>query len=349
MNIYLCSTLRHFLFATLKSLSVRDELSHIIVITDQQGLDPNRFELSVLPSTISVKFVERKQILDNVYGGKLGFVHKLFATANISSKFFQERTLKKLDECDLLSSEYGLKGTTLYLFNDRNRLARLMRLAFIEYEVIEDGLSNYTGSELSLAERYVLSKKGRRFIGDDKRCSAIHLLTPKLAASQLAPKVKPINFISYINVNSFIYPLFKVDKSKVSIPEVIIATQPISIGNMIESECDIAVFQKIVDYLKFKDYSYAFKVHPRENEMKYRIEFPDTDFIESKIPLELLAFSSCESPIVLSIYSSAGMGFEEHCRRATLIKDEEAEYQADIYAQWQKDLIDVDKRLERIL
>lgn len=348
MNIYLCSTLRHFLFATLKSLSVRDELSHIIVITDQQGLDPNHFELSALPSTISVKFVERKQILDSVYNGPLGLIHKLFATANISSQFFQERTLKKLDKCDLLNSEYGLKDTTLYLFNDRNRLARLMRLAFVEYEVIEDGLSNYTGSELSFAERYVLNKKGRRFIGDDKRCCAIHLLTPKLAASQLAPKVKQINFISHINVNSFIYPLFKVDKSEVSIPEVIIATQPISIGNMSESECDITVFQKMVDYLKINNHSYAFKVHPRENEMKYMDAFPDAHFIESKIPLELLVFSSCESPTVLSIYSSAGMGFEEYCKRATLIKDDEAEQQADIYAQWQKDLVDVDKRLEEI-
>lgn len=348
MNIYLCSTLRHFLFATLKSLSVRDELSHIIVITDQQGLDPNRFELSVLPSTISVKFLERKQILDNVYGGMLGLVHKLFATANISSKFFQERTFNKLDECGLLNSEYGLKDTTLYLFNDRNRLARLMRLAFVEYEVIEDGLSNYTGSELSFAERYVFRKNGRRFIGDDKRCRAIHLLTPKLAASQLSPKVKLINFISHINVNSFIYPLFKVDKSKVSIPEVIIATQPISIGNMSESECDIAVFQKMVDYLKINNYSYAFKVHPRENEMKYMDAFPDAHFIESKTPLELLVFSSCESPTVLSIYSSAGMGFEGYCHRATLIKDDEAEQQAEIYAQWQKNLIDVDRRLKEI-
>lgn len=348
MNIYLCSTLRHFLFATLKSLSVRDELSHIIVITDQQGLDPNRFDLSVLPSTISVKFVERKKILESVYGGTLGLFHKLFATANISSKFFRERTLNKIDECGVLSSVHGLKDATLYLFNDRNRLARLMRLAFFEYEVIEDGLSNYTGTELSFVERYVLSKKGRRFIGDDKRCSAIHLLTPNLAASQLTPKVKLINFINHIDVNSFIYPLFKVDKSEVSIPKVIIATQPISIGNMADSECDIAVFQKMVDYLKCKNHSYAFKVHPRENEMKYRVAFPDADFIESKIPLELLAFSSCESPIVLSIYSSAGMGFEGYCHRATLIKDEEAEYQADIYTQWQKDLIDVEKRLERI-
>ena len=348
MNIYLCSTLRHFLFATLKSLSDRDELSHIIVITDQQGLDPNRFELSVLPSTISVEFVERKQILDSVYGGGVGLVHKLFATANISSKFFRERTLRKLDECGLLNSEYGLKGTTLYLFNDRNRLARLMRLAFVEYEVIEDGLSNYTGSKLSFAELYVLSKKGRRFIGDDKRCTAIHLLTPKLAASQLKSKVKLINFISHINVNSYIYPLFKVDKSEVFVPEVIIATQPISIGNMNESECDIAVYKKMVDYLKIKKHSYAFKVHPRENETKYRVVFPDADFIESKIPLELLVFSSCESPIVLSIYSSAGMGFEDYCHRVTLIKDEEAENQADIYVQWQKDRIDIDKRLEEI-
>lgn len=348
MNIYLCSTLRHFLFALLRSLKDGGQQSRIIVITDQQNIDPNRFDLSVLPNTISVKFVGRKQILDRVYGKGLGLVHKLFATANISSKFFQDRTLKKLDECDLLNSKHGLEGTNLYLFNDRNRLARLMRLAFVEYEVIEDGLSNYTGSELSFIERYILNKKGRRFIGDDKRCNAIHLLAPKLAANQLASKVKLIKFISPINVNSLIYPLFKVKKSEISIPEVIIATQPISMSNMDESECDIAVYQKMVDYLKLKNHSYAFKVHPRENEMKYMVAFPDSHFIESKTPLELLVFSSSESPTVLSIYSSAGMGFEGYCRRATLIKDDEAEQQAEIYGQWRTNLVDVDKRLEAI-
>ncbi|WP_241906915.1 glycosyltransferase family 52 [Vibrio lentus] len=337
------------MFALLKSLYDEGQQGRIIVITDQQSLDPNCFDLSVLPSTISVKFVGRKQILDSVYDGRLGLVHKLFATANISSNFFRKRTLKKLNEYGLLNSKHDLEGASLYLFNDRNRLARLMRLAFTEYEVIEDGLSNYTGSELSFIERYVLNKKGRRFIGDDERCNAIHLLTPKLAAHQLSSKVKLIKFISSINVNSFIYPLFKVDKSEVSIPEVIIATQPISMANMNESKIDIAVYQKMVDYLKLKNHSYAFKVHPRENEMKYIEAFPDAHFIESKTPLELLVFSSSESPTVLSIYSSAGMGFEGYCERATLIKDDEAEQQAEIYGQWRKNLVDVDKRLEAIL
>ncbi|MGB1975123.1 MAG: hypothetical protein ACPHQD_13895, partial [Vibrio toranzoniae] len=63
MNLYLCSTLRHFLFALLKSLKEVNQESRIIVVTDQQGLEPESFDLSILPSTITVKFTGRKKLL----------------------------------------------------------------------------------------------------------------------------------------------------------------------------------------------------------------------------------------------------------------------------------------------
>ncbi|MFA0284791.1 hypothetical protein AB4504_24525, partial [Vibrio sp. 10N.222.55.F12] len=79
---------------------------------------------------------------------------------------------------------------------------------------------------------------------------------------------------------------------------MIIATQPISIAGMNESGGDIRVYRKMVEYLEDNNYSYAFKVHPRESEVKYRNAFPNSLFFKSKVPLELLVFSSSNLPVV---------------------------------------------------
>ncbi|CAK1799120.1 hypothetical protein F0248_07570 [Vibrio crassostreae] len=349
MNLYLCSTLRHFLFALLKSLKEAEQESRIIVVTDQQGLEPESFDLSILPSTITVKFIGRKKLLKEIYSGGVGFIHKRFAVANYQCDFFKNRTANKLYEIEVLSEPLTDEKMRLFLFNDRNRLSRLMRLAFPSYEVIEDGLSNYTGTELSLTDRFLSNKKGRRYIGDDRRCKFIHLLQPELAPSQIAKKVQRIDFIDSNNVNKFLYSIFKLDNSNVDVPDVIIATQPISISGMSDSGDDINVYRSMMEQLEAKNCTYAFKVHPRENEDKYKNAFPDSRFIKSKVPLELLVFSSSNLPIILSVYSSAGMGFENFCHRVTLIKDDEAEIQADIYNQWKESHVDLNKRLEAIL
>ncbi|MDH5978226.1 glycosyltransferase family 52 [Vibrio splendidus] len=346
MNLYLCSTLRHFLFALLKSLNEVEQESRIIVVTDQQGLDPESFDLSILPSTITVKFIGRKKLLKEIYRGGMGFIHKCFAVANYQSDFFKKRTANKLYESEVLSEAFVEEKTRLFLFNDRNRLSRLIRLAFPFYEVIEDGLSNYTGTELSLTDRFLSNKKGRRYIGDDRRCKFIHLLNPKLASSQIAKKVQRIDFIDPNNVNTFLYSIFKLDNSNVVIPDVIIATQPISISGMSDFGHDITVYRRMVEHLEAQKLTYVFKVHPRENEDKYKNAFQDSNFIKSKIPLELLVFASSGSPVVFSVYSSAGMGFEGFCRRMTLITDDEAEMQAEIYNQWKESFLDLNKRLE---
>ena len=348
MNLYLCSTLRHFLFALLKSLKEVEQESKIIVVTDQQGLESESFDLSILPSTITVKFIGRKKLLEEIYSGGVGIIHKCFAVANYQNEFFKKRTVNKLYENEILSEKFADEKTRLFLFNDRNRLSRLMRLAFPFYEVIEDGLSNYTGTELSFTDRFLSNKKSRRYIGDDRRCKFIHLLTPELAPSQIIKKVKGIDFIDPNNVNRFLYSIFKLDNSSVDVPDVIIATQPISISGMSDSGDDINVYRRMVEYLEAKNCTYAFKVHPRENEDKYKNAFPTSKFVKSKIPLELLVFSSSSSPMILSVYSSAGMGFEGFCRRVTLITDDEAERQADIYNQWKQSLLDLNERLEAI-
>ncbi|MFA0520270.1 hypothetical protein AB4501_25310, partial [Vibrio sp. 10N.222.55.E8] len=69
MDLYMCSTLRHFMFALLRASKNAEQNSLIIVILDQQGLDEKQFDLSTLPRSVSVKFVNRKLLLRRVYRG----------------------------------------------------------------------------------------------------------------------------------------------------------------------------------------------------------------------------------------------------------------------------------------
>ncbi|MFA0077649.1 glycosyltransferase family 52 [Vibrio artabrorum] len=345
MDLYMCSTLRHFMFALLRASKNAEQNSLIIVILDQQGLDEKQFDLSTLPRSVSVKFVNRKLLLRRVYRGLLGFAHKLYATALISSTYFKRRTRKLV-----LEDELGFDQNTeisLFLFNDRNRLARLLRHLVNQYQVIEDGLSNYSGSPLSAIERLFSINRQNRYFGDDVRCTNIFLLNKDSAPKAINSKVSTIDFVDTDIVNDFLLPIFKVDRSSLDhLPQVLIATQPISIAGMSKSEVTLKVYQEVVNKLKKDNISYQFKVHPRENEDKYREFFPMATFVDSKTPLELLLFSQRRKLNIVSIYSSAGMGFEKFCNRITLIDDEEAERQGEIYLKWSKSMNGVKRRLE---
>lgn len=317
------------------------------MILDQQGLDERQFDLSALPNSVSVKLVNRKAVLRKAYSGLVGFMHKLCATALISNTYFKRRTRKVV-----LEEELGFDRNTvisLFLFNDRNRLARLLRLIVDQYQVIEDGLSNYSGSPLNIVERFFSRNRQYRYIGDDDRCLNIFLLNKESAPKVIKHKVKAIDFVDTDVVNDLLLPIFKIDRSNFeNFPKVIIATQPISIADMSATGYDLKVYQEIVNKLEKNNISYQFKVHPREREDKYRNSFPLATFIDSKIPLELLLFSQRDKINIVSIYSSAGMGFEKYCHRTTMVAHDESINQEEIYRKWQQDIGDLRERLNSL-
>ncbi|WP_413285395.1 glycosyltransferase family 52 [Vibrio sp. MA40-2] len=347
MDLYLCSTLRHFMFALLRAIRDSEQDSLIIMILDQQDLSEQQFDLTVLPSWVSVKFVKRKNLLGETYKGPIGFTHKLCATALVASAYFKNRTRKYVFE-----RQFNIDNSrkiNLFLFNDRNRLARLLRLTVETYQVIEDGLSNYSGNALNNIERLIQRKKHRRYIGDDHRCRSILLLNKEFAPNTIKHKVHAIDFIDTDIVSKYLFPIFKLDLSSLNeFPKVLIATQPISLANMDSTGCDLKVYEELIKYLDEKGLSYQIKVHPRENEEKYTNYFSQASFVDSKTPLELFLFSNEEKIDIVSIYSSAGMGFERFCNRVTLINDSEAEKQEQIYENWQQGLADLRVRLNRL-
>ncbi|MBY5947155.1 glycosyltransferase family 52 [Photobacterium rosenbergii] len=352
MNLYLCSTIRHFMLAVLKSLNEPDTQSTILLIVDQQKLQETDFDSSSLPSHIKIRFIHRKKTLASIYSGGTGNILKLAAVVGVRpTAGLQAYTRKKI--LPQLLGENHTPDFRLYLFNDRNRLARLLKLAVAQYSVIEDGLSNYYGVPLSILDQvkklFSGSKRSLRYIGDSNRCQEILLLNQDKAPQEIAIKVKGIDFIKPKNVTKYCYPLFKVSECLGQKVETIIATQPISVGNLTETGFDLEIYRNLIQRLNSQHNNFVCKLHPRESIERYQSAFPEVHFIQGKIPLELMIFGSEKKLDILSIYSSAGMGFEKYCTRKTLIHEGEAERMAEVFESWRREHSKLDKRLSSIL
>ncbi len=348
MDVYLCSTVRHFMLATLRACK-EPEQALLIVVLDQQNLTEESFNTSCLPDNIRVMFVNRKLTLRKVYSGLTGQLHKIYTTFNFSfSQYIKNRTKRQLLD-KYLDHEMD-DSDQLFLFNDRNRLSRLLRTYYRKYQVIEDGLSNYFGWKLRLWEKcFNFNRAKRRYIGDNKNCVSIYLINPENAPEVLKSKTKKIDFISSNNVKRYLFPLFKVKVELPDLTNAIIATQPISSYEFTKSGTDLVAYKKIKQHAELLGRHVVIKVHPREEASKYEAEFKNCYFIDSKLPLELILFSLQEKIDIYSIYSTAGIGFEDFCNRHTLIKDEESNKQHEVLLKWINDHKSIADRVKEII
>ncbi|QUM83622.1 polysialyltransferase family glycosyltransferase [Moritella sp. 28] len=346
MNLYVCSTLRHLLFSLLKAFSQPDKKSHIFMISDQQNIDAANFDLSSLPANIEVHFIQRHSIRATLYKGIFGKLLKLMAIRNFkSSSAIREHVHHALFRKTLGIDIPQSPENELFLYNERNKMSRLFRLAFAEYSIIEEGVGNYIGIKLKKSEKIIdfifKIKRQHRHFGDDPRCKNIYLLTPSKGPKALLHKIKPINFVNDKIITQYGYKFFKYDAQHNY--TFIIATQP----HVIE-EFDLIVYQKFIQTLNKKGIPYAIKVHPREDIEYYKQAFPGVTLIESKIPLELIIFGAEDKCRILSICTSAGTGFEKYCTRLNLIKDDELESLYEIFDDLMKDTSLIDKRIKHL-
>ncbi len=318
------------------------------MLLDQQKLNEDAFDPGALPKNVSIKFAHRAKLLSYTYSGLVGFFHRCYATLHLGqSRIFSKRTRQRLFK-DCLGIPVSADDS-LYLFNDRNRLSRLCRTLFSSYHVIEDGLSNYYGWKLRVWEKFLTKKKQKRYIGDHVNCQSIEVLSPHKLAPSIQHKAKKIDFINPEVVRQTAFPFFKLDATNYQNLDNIIATQPIATADFSASGASIRAYKLIIERLKQKGVKVAFKVHPREDETKYKQIFPTIEFIDSKVPLELVLFSSKSKINIFSIYSSVGMGFDAYCRRFTLVKDSEANDLDSLYSCWRDETQHLANRVNQTL
>ena len=303
------------------------------MICDQQNIDVNNFDVSHLPKNIEVVFFNRSDLRKRVYSGVQGKLIKLLADYKVSLPTFLQKKVGKLifnQALEINLSFEELSTSALYLYNDRNKMSRLFRLAFNSYHLMDEGVGNYYGKPLKSHEKLISfisgSKKKKRFFGDDARCKSISLINAAKAPEELKFKAKQIDFINTELINDYCYDFFKI--STAIQPQCLLATQPSDF-----SDVDMAIYKQIILKCQQNNITIAIKPHPREDISCYLAAFPDILMIESKIPIELVIFRANRNINILSICSSAGLGFEDYCSRLKLIKDDELESIRVLYSQ----------------
>ena len=348
MNIYLCSTVRHLLFSILKGLSQPENKHIIFMICDQQNIDENNFDKTKLAKHVKVIFIKRKTIRNNIYNDTQGQCIKQLANFNIQlSANLQHRIATKLfnQTLGLMLSETQLTSSQLFLFNDRNKMSRLFRLAFSKYNLIEEGFANYLGIKLKTIEiissLFSSNKKNMRYFGDDKRCKNIYLINPENAPAAIQSKVYEIDFIIADNITKYCLPFFKILKKESY--DCILATQPLA-----HTGIDMQIYKKIIAICLKNKISIAIKPHPREDISRYQLELPSIPLIESKLPLELIIFGSVQKTHITSLYSTVGVGFEKYCHRHNIIEDCEHGHIQELISKWQLNIDSVDRRIGKL-
>ena len=319
------------------------------MICDQQNIDENNFCLNALPEYVNVIFIKRKILRNTLYQGYKGHILKLLANFNIplSARYQKKLAIKIFNKTFKLSLQtHQLASADLFLFNDRNKISRLFRLAFNKYSIIEEGFGNYRGFKLKKIEsffNFLLNKnKNLRYFGDSLNCENIYLLSPNEAPKYIRSKAKKIDFINDVLINKYCLNFFKYKPTKHH--QAIIATQPLQ-----STGIDLIAYKGVVKKLVEKNISVALKPHPSEDITRYQTNFNGVDIIDGKIPLELIIFGSKSKTSIISLFSSAGMGFENYCNRYNLVNTNELSSLDQLFSKWKNDHNLIIKRINEVI
>ena len=104
---------------------------------------------------------------------------------------------------------------------------------------------------------------------------------------------------------------------------VILATQPLDVMAGIPLADKQIIYETIVTSLEHRGRDVVLKMHPAENAADYSFLHGRAVSAPAKVPVEALILSAIEAPVLLSVGSSAGLGFERFCTRIRLIDNKD--------------------------
>ncbi|MGF1868608.1 glycosyltransferase family 52 [Photobacterium indicum] len=342
MNVYICSTVRHLLFSLLKATYEKPTPSHIIFFYDYQDIDKNSFDLTALPDHITVSLLSRKAVgkkLSNSLQGKL-FHFLAMRNAYLPNTIKHHFARLLGDLLPELKTMITSNSIELFVFNERNKMSRLFRLLVPDYRMIEDGMANYTKKSVSRSKKLIRQLQGKtpsyQLFGESSRCKAIYAVTPDAIPSEIRSKAKQIDFITKSENIGYLDQFFGYQPQQHNDSNAfIIATQPAFHKEVLEAELQLKIYDEIISQLNDIGTTIILKTHPSEDPESYRNRFPNIQLAPSKLPLELLLLSYQKKVNIISISSSAGLGFEHLCNKIELLDAEQISKSKPIMLSWQ--------------
>lgn len=353
LNIYVCSTVRHLLFSLLRADAHRDSQHHILFFADYQHTSLADWDLSHLPENIVVSELSREKFCDYLYSSLRGkLCYFLAMRGPRCPKLLLQPLYTLLAESNPVLASALVSGeiSRLWLFNERNKMARLLRLLIRHFSLIEDGASNYRLLVCPWWKQPVRVLYGLparcRVLGEEGCCDEIQVLHPERLPAPVRHKGTCIDFLDSPAAAALVDRTFR---ARNAIPpdtqQFIVATQPFGIpGASTADKQDI--YQRIVSYLQAQGLPVLLKVHPAEDASDYDFLDSSVTRIPGKIPLEAMLLGNLQPPVIVSIFSAAGMGLERYCRRIKLYEDGANNA---LYAQTLKSWIANPKKLDEVL
>lgn len=344
MNLYICSTLRHLIFSLLKATKEEKVNSQILFFYDYQNVALDVIDINHLPANVKLILLSRKQLTKKLRATLSGKLLSLCALKNISLPvFFKTLLIKKLTDA-IPELSLPTESLQLFVFNERNKMSRLFRLLVGHYQMVEDGVGNYYEIPVLFPKnivRRLQGKKGNHWIlGESKTCQSIHVTFPDKLPESVKYKGKEIDFLDTKDNLSLINQLFEFTPATIPSDKIVIlATQPTPKelkARLIDPLFLFKINQEIIHYCNENNITVLIKIHPSETLADYIPIFPSSTFLPGKLPLELQILNSTDKPKIMSLNSSAGLGFEKYCQRVKLIPDDQLGRFVDIICDWEK-------------
>jgi hypothetical protein len=350
MNIYICSTVRHLLFSICRGVSKKQQEHHILFFSDYQQAPFADWNFADLPDTVHVYELNRKDFRSSLEKLQYGHICYWIAMRKLRAPgFLKKPVLTALANFhpELANKIENTGDLKLWLFNERNKMARIFRLLTESFSLIEEGEGNYKGKLLPWRKRPGRILQGQPakqwLFGDDPRCKEILVNYPERLPKFVRHKGLRIDFLSGPEVSQAISEVFSSNNNAIhSAKAILLATQPLELVPGIQLSDKQYIYKKITAYLAIQGWQVILKAHPSEDIEDYNFLDKSTMPADPKTPIEALILEANTPIPIVSICSSAGLGFEQFCRRITFCKGDD--YHA-IVKMWAKEPKQLDAML----
>ncbi|WP_169628085.1 glycosyltransferase family 52 [Ferrimonas senticii] len=325
MHLYICTTPRHLLFALLRSLRHPQVTSRVLFFSREFESDQERWQTNVLPNHIQFSLVPLKSFKHGLFksprGLKLLLDNRFNHVASEAQNNFLLRYLAKYDHNPELVSGRNLG---LFVFNDRNPVSRLFIQLVETYNCIEDGEGNYINHQLSRCKRFLrkLNKKPTdRVFSENPRCKSNLVIFPEKVPLRVKSKTFPIDFLDAGKNKGLLLSFFKLTQAITTGKQsIILLTQPFRPQDL-SKKLRIELYQKMAEEMYKQGFHVILKPHPRDHLKDYE-SVPRELTLDHKMPMEIILLGSESKPLLFSICSSTGIGFEEYCTTLKLIEND---------------------------
>jgi hypothetical protein len=192
------------------------------------------------------------------------------------------------------------------------------------FQIIEDGEANYFPKIVPAWKRPARLLLGLpvkdRYYGEDKRCKEIWVQDVGRLPEYIRDKGRRIDFIDTTAARTAAAILFgsqaTLDDDQ---PVAILATQRLEVYKGTSLDGKLALYRITVRHLQNAGYKVYLKPHPAEDQSQYNSFSEDSSILDNNVPLEVYLCNMTQPVLLVSMFSSAGLGFEKICRRLPLI------------------------------